>query len=138
MMATQPMLGLLVNWLIRKVAPPLPSFLFILLSFCGVALVVTKGNPAAILHEPQNFGADALILIGALCWVIYTVGASFFPKWSAYKYTTVTTWLGLTSVFTIDFRVPAEWAIASHRLRASYKPSASNVAYSVLRRLALV
>jgi drug/metabolite transporter (DMT)-like permease len=101
-MATQPMLGLLVNWIIRKVAPPLYSFLFILLSFCGVVLVVTKGDLLLYTHEPQSLTSNALILLGALCWVTYTMGATFFPKWSAYKYTTVTTGLGLTSVFTIN------------------------------------
>lgn len=102
MMATQPMLGLLVNWIFRKVAPPLFSFLFILLSFCGVALVISKGHPLAIFNQPQSFSADILIIFGALCWVIYTYGATYFPKWSPYKYTTLTTLLGLTSVFVIN------------------------------------
>lgn len=102
MMATQPMLGLLVNWLLRRVVPPIYSIFFILLSFCGVALVVTKGDPVALLREPQSFVADALILLGALCWVVYTVGGAFFPKWSPYKYTTVTTGLGLLSVYAVN------------------------------------
>jgi len=101
-MATQPMLGLLVNWIIRKIAPPVYSFLFILLSFCGVILVVTKGDLLLYIHEPQSLTPNILILLGALCWVTYTIGATFFPKWSPYKYTTVTTALGLTSVFTIN------------------------------------
>lgn len=102
MMSTMPLLGLLVNWAIRKVAPPLYSFLFILLSFCGVLLVVTKGDVARLLHEPQSYGADALIILGALCWVVYTVGATFYPRWSPFRYTTVTTLLGLASVATVD------------------------------------
>lgn len=101
-MATQPMLGLLVTWMIRKIAPPIYSFLFILLSFCGVILVVTKGDLLLYIHEPQSLTSNILILLGALCWVTYTIGATFFPKWSAYKYTTVTTGLGLTSVFAIN------------------------------------
>jgi drug/metabolite transporter (DMT)-like permease len=101
-MATQPMLGLLVTWMIRKIAPPIYSFLFILLSFCGVILVVTKGDLLLYIHEPQSLTSNILILLGALCWVMYTIGATFFPKWSPYKYTTVTTALGLTSVFTIN------------------------------------
>ena len=101
MMATQPLLGLLVNWAFRKVVPPVYSFLFILLSFCGVTLVITKGHVLNLLNAPQSYGADGLIVLGALCWVFYTVGAAFFPKWSPYKYTTLTTLLGLTSVFAI-------------------------------------
>jgi len=102
MMATQPMLGLLVNALVRKIAPPFLSFVFVLLSFFGVTLVVTKGNILGLINEPQHYAANALIVLGALCWVIYTFSAMFFTKWSALKYTTMTTWLGLTSIITIN------------------------------------
>ncbi|HEU0187004.1 MAG TPA: DMT family transporter, partial [Gallionellaceae bacterium] len=102
MMATMPLLGLLVNWTVRGVRPPLFSFGFISLSFLGVALVITKGNLADVLAAPQNYSANIPLILGALCWVIYTVGASFFPKWSPYRYTAITTLLGLTSIFAIN------------------------------------
>lgn len=102
MMATMPMLGILVNWVIRKVVPPTYSILFILVSFCGVVTVITKGDFASLIQNPQNYDANALIILGALCWVTYTVGASLFPKWSPYKYTAVTTALGMTSVLTLN------------------------------------
>ena len=75
MMATMPMLGILVNWVIRKVVPPMYSILFILASFCGVVTVITNGDFSSLIQNPQNYGANALIILGALCWVIYTVGA---------------------------------------------------------------
>ena len=118
MMATQPMLALLVTWVIRKSAPPLFSFAFILLSFCGVALVVTKGNIHRLIAEPQNYGADSLIVLGALCWVIYTVGASFYPKWSAVKYTAFTTVLGLTSIYAISGALIAADVVAMPTIQA--------------------
>jgi drug/metabolite transporter (DMT)-like permease len=99
MMVTQPMLGFLVNWVVRRAAPPVGVLGFILLSFTGILLVITRGNIAQLVSTPQNFTADGLILAGALCWVIYTVGAAFFPQWSPYRYTTITTGLGLTSAF---------------------------------------
>jgi drug/metabolite transporter (DMT)-like permease len=102
MMATMPMLGILVNWVLRKVAPPAVSMLLIVMSFCGVATVITQGDFASLLRTPSNYGANLLIILGALCWVTYTVGASFFPKWSPYKYTAVTTALGMTSVLTLN------------------------------------
>ena len=102
MMATQPMMGLLLNSIVRKNAPPVVSFLFILMSFAGVSLVVTKGDIAAVLHEPQHYSANALILVGAMCWVIYTFSASHFKTWSALKYTTLTTWLGLTTIVGLN------------------------------------
>ena len=102
MMATMPMLGLLAVWGLRKIRPPLFSFGFILLSFCGVVLVITSGDLYAVVAEPSNYLANVPLISGALCWVLYTVGATYFPKWSPYKYTTLTTLLGLTTVFAVD------------------------------------
>lgn len=101
MMATMPMLALLVIWSLRKMRPPLFSFGFILLSFCGVVLVITSGDLSAVINEPSNYFANVPLILGALCWVFYTVGATYFPKWSPYKYTTLTTLLGLTTVFAV-------------------------------------
>lgn len=103
MMATMPMFGLLLLWGLRKTRPPLFSFGFILLSFCGVALVITSGDLNAVLAEPSNYFANVPLILGALCWVLYTVGASYFPNWSPYRYTTLTTLLGLTTVFAVNF-----------------------------------
>lgn len=102
-MATMPMLGLLVGWIVKGAKPPILTLGFILLSFTGVILVITNGNIGALLFRPQSFAAYAPLLLGALCWVVYTIGASYFPTWSAYRYTTITTMLGLTSIFAIDF-----------------------------------
>lgn len=101
MMATMPMLGLFVVWTLRKIRPPLLSFGFISLSFFGVVMVITKGNFNALISEPSNFAANIPLILGALCWVVYTVGATYFPQWSAYRYTTLTTLLGLTTVFVV-------------------------------------
>jgi drug/metabolite transporter (DMT)-like permease len=100
--ATMPMLGLLVNWALSKAKPSICSFLFILLSFCGVALVVTKGYIAGLVESSPNFRADVLMILGASCWVIYTFGATFYPKWSPLKYTTLTTGLGVVSMLVVD------------------------------------
>lgn len=102
-MATMPMLGLLVGWIVKGAKPPMVTLGFILLSFFGVMLVITNGNIGALLSQPQSFAAYVPLLLGALCWVIYTIGASFFPTWSPYRYTTVTTMLGLSSIFAINF-----------------------------------
>jgi drug/metabolite transporter (DMT)-like permease len=111
-MATQPMLGLVVNSVVRRILPPLYSFLFMALSLCGVALVVTKGDVIGLLNAPQNYSANALIMLGALCWVIYTFSAAFFTKWSAFKYTTMTIWLGLTTIIAINLLLFAKHIVA--------------------------
>ncbi|WP_144114290.1 DMT family transporter [Paraburkholderia sp. BCC1886] len=127
MMATQPMMGLLLHSLVKKRMPPVVSFLFILMSFAGVSLVVTKGDLVRALHEPQHYSANALILVGAFCWVTYTFSASRFRSWSPLKYTTLTTWLGLTTILALNVvlfalhlvPVPSTtqlWAVAPHLL----------------------
>jgi drug/metabolite transporter (DMT)-like permease len=101
MMVTQPMLGFFVNWVVRKSAPPAGALVFIVLSFGGVSLVVTNGHLSRLFDHPQNFGPAGMVVLGCLCWVIYTVGGAFFPKWSPLRYTTLTTALGLTSASAI-------------------------------------
>lgn len=112
MMATMPLLGLLVNWVVRKVAPPKVAFGFIVLSFIGVTLVITKGHYSELITDPQDYGAQLLIILGALCWVIYTYGATFFTAWSPVKYTTITTVLGLGSAVAITAVLLATKAVA--------------------------
>ncbi|MDN7427290.1 hypothetical protein [Burkholderia sp. AU45388] len=64
------MIGLLLDALIRRVAPAPVSILLVLLSFTGVARVITCGDVIAALREPQHYAANALIIVGALCWVV--------------------------------------------------------------------
>ncbi|MZD04732.1 EamA family transporter [Streptomyces sp. SID5785] len=101
MMATMPMMGFLVNWVLRKVVPPKGALAFIGMSFVGVLLVVSDGSLTSLFSHASDLGPDALLLFAALCWVIYTSGASYFPTWSPIKYTAVTTALGLVSATVI-------------------------------------
>ncbi len=119
MMATMPMLGLLVIWGLRRIRPSLMSFVFIVLSFVGVILVVTNGHLHGALNESGGWKANALLLLGALCWVVYTVGAGFFPTWSPYRYTTLTTVLGLTTLFAVDGILMAMGALSLPTLAAT-------------------
>ncbi len=112
MMATMPMLGLLAIWALKKVRPRGSTFAFILLSFSGVVLVITNGNVAAVLHSPVNLTANLLLIAGALCWVLYTIGGSYFPAWSPVRYTTLTTLLGMISVLIIDLLLTATGVIS--------------------------
>lgn len=102
MMATQPMMGLLLSAWLRRSAPPWLSLVFVAVSFSGVSLVITSGDVLAVVDGPQHYAASGLIVIGALCWVIYTFGSARFARWSALKYTTMTTWLGLTTIVTVN------------------------------------
>jgi drug/metabolite transporter (DMT)-like permease len=111
MMATQPMMGLLVNALVRRSAPPLLSLAFVAISFSGVALVITRGDLRAAWDAPQHYAASGLIVLGALCWVVYTFGSAYFTRLSALKYTTLTTWLGLTTIVGVNVLLVAIHAV---------------------------
>ncbi len=102
MAATQPMLGLLIHAIIRRVLPPRYTVLFVLLSFCGVALVITRGDIGGLLKQPGDYSAYVLIVLGMLSWIVYTFGAAKFTRWSILKYTTMTMWLGLTTIAVIN------------------------------------
>ncbi len=71
------------------------------LGILGVVLVVTRGNPAALLAGQAGHG-EALVFIGATCWVFYTLGAAEFPGWSGLRYTTLTISLGVLSVLAAE------------------------------------
>ena len=118
MMATQPMMGLLLNAVVRRSLPPLPSFLFVAVSFTGVALVITRGDLRAALLAPQHYAASGLIVLGAFCWVVYTFGSTYFTRWSALKYTTITTWMGLITIVTVNVLLIATHTIAAPPLAA--------------------
>lgn len=90
------------------------------LALCGVGLVVSDGDLAAMLAS-RSAGGDAMILGGVLCWVIYTLGARSFPGWSLLRYSTVTMGLGMFGVLLVSLaalaagltRVPAAADLAT-------------------------
>ncbi|WP_102349236.1 DMT family transporter [Bacillus sp. Marseille-P3661] len=100
-MAVQPLLGIIVNWVTKKAAPKFVTVLFMLTGLIGVVMVISKGDLRVFVSEEGNIFANLLILIGALCWVIYTSGGSSFPTWSPLRYTTVTTIYGVVSISII-------------------------------------
>lgn len=96
-MAVQPLLGVIVNWITKKGAPKPLTVLFMLTGLIGVVMVISKGDLSVFVSEEGNILAYPMILIGALCFVIYTMGGNSFPEWSPLRYTTVTTIFGSVS-----------------------------------------
>src|SRR5206468_8531009 len=105
MMATQPLIAAGVAWLLRGVRPARATLTFLGVALVGVLLVVTKGRLTGLFDGGTAFG-DLLMFLGAISWVIYTLGAADFPSWSPLRYTTLTCVLsvpaivGLTAVAT--------------------------------------
>lgn len=97
-MALMPLMTALVNWGMRGTRPAPHTLVAIAIALTGVVLVVSNGHLSALSASGQ-VGGDLLLLLGALCWVFYTLGAARFTHWSPLRYTTLTCLLGVLSIF---------------------------------------
>jgi len=98
--ATMPLLTILVLWVRRGAKPSRATLAFMLVALIGVGLVVTRGSLALVRSGEVGVG-DLEVLLGVLCWVIYTVGVSSFPGWSPLRYTTLTALSGAVTIAAI-------------------------------------
>lgn len=119
-LSLQPALTALWQWMVHGRRPPAFTLACIALCVAGLMLVVTKGDPAAMLHSGTWFG-DLLLLGAALCWMGYTAGVARFAHWSPLRYTTLSALpaaLALVAVIVIAWlagatRPPSVAAIAA-------------------------
>lgn len=85
----QPSMTAVADWLVRGRRPAGFTIGCIATAFLGVVLVVTTGDPRLAFAAGELAG-DAMVLAGALCWVVYTMGTERFGGWSALKLTVLT------------------------------------------------
>jgi drug/metabolite transporter (DMT)-like permease len=77
--------------------------------FVGVGAVISRGDVGDLVHGGVG-GGEALVLAGALCWVLYTLGAADFPGWSPLRFTALSAALGsLTIVAITEVATLAGW-----------------------------
>lgn len=100
-MAVQPLLGVIVNFITTRAVPKLLTILFMLTGLAGVVMVISKGDVSTFVEKDANISAYLFILLGALCFVIYTIGGSSFSKWSPLRYSTLTSLYGTISIIII-------------------------------------
>ena len=117
-MATQPLIAAAVAWLLRGVRPARATLAFLGIALLGVLLVVTKGRVTGLFVGATALG-DLMLFLGAVSWVIYTLGAADFPSWSPLRYTTLTCLLSLPAILGLT-------ALATATGHAS-SPSAGDV-----------
>ncbi len=89
LMAMQTPLTALALWLVRGQRPAVFTLACVAVAIAGVALVVTKGDPSRVFEGGSLLG-DALVLLGAICWVTYTLAGGRFTGWSPLRMTTLT------------------------------------------------
>lgn len=116
----QPMIAALVLWLLRGLRPAPITVACILAAFTGVLMVVTKGS-LLLVETPRALLGDAIVLVGAVCWVAYTMGLGRLSGWSVWRVTVLTMLPGaiMTSLITASLvafgvlSVPGPAAVAS-------------------------
>jgi drug/metabolite transporter (DMT)-like permease len=89
LVSLQPSMTAIADWWLRGRRPAKFTLACIACAFAGVVLVVTKGDPMLRLGARELLG-DALVLVGAACWVVYTMGTERLRGWSALKLTLLT------------------------------------------------
>lgn len=98
-MALMPLLTAIMIWILKRQKPRKVTFISIIIAFTGVFLVITKGSLSSIYDG--NLFAGLIILLGAFCWVTYTIGASYVNNYSSLKYTAISCFLGAISILFI-------------------------------------
>lgn len=95
--ALGPLLTALVLWQRTGLRPARSTFLFLGVALLGVALVVSAGDPASIVHGAIGWG-EALVLAGVFSFVLYSLGAAEFRDMSPLRYTALTAALGWVTI----------------------------------------
>lgn len=86
--ATQPLLTVLVQRVIGGEKPGIGSLLCVFVAFAGVVTVVTRWNTTLDISSVE-IAANVMVLLGALCFVIYTIYCVRFQHWTSLRLTTL-------------------------------------------------
>jgi drug/metabolite transporter (DMT)-like permease len=107
--ATSPLMTLLIDAALARRAPRPVTLGFVLVALAGVLLVIGHGDPAAVLHGGVN-GGDLLVLAGTVTFVVYTFGARRFGSYTSLRYTALSATGGTVTVLAVTaFAAAAGW-----------------------------
>ncbi|HVL59297.1 MAG TPA: DMT family transporter, partial [Burkholderiaceae bacterium] len=87
--ATQPAMTALAEWLGRGRRPALFTIVCIVVAFFGVVTVVTRWS-VSLAPQGLELAGDLMVLAGAACWVAYTMSVERFRGWSTLRFTALT------------------------------------------------
>jgi len=99
-MALQTPIAAFVHWALKGTRPANFTLGCVTFAILGVFMVITKGDLAQTFTGDTFFG-DLLIFLGALCWIVYTIGAVSFPGWSALRFTALTCLPGTAGILIL-------------------------------------
>lgn len=98
--ATAPLVTVLVRWGRDGIRPPRVVTALIVVALVGVSTVLGKGDPTVLVTGGFNIG-DALVLGGVISFVFYTLGASDYSHMSPLRYTALTAPAGLLTILGV-------------------------------------
>jgi drug/metabolite transporter (DMT)-like permease len=98
--ATTPLVTLLFRWARDGERPTRIQLACVAAAFLGVALVITEGDPSAVVDGGFGLG-HLMVLVAVVSWVRYTLGAAELPDWSPLRFTALTAALGTLSILAI-------------------------------------
>ena len=99
-MALQTPMTAFAHWALKGIRPANFTLGCVAAAILGVFMVITKGDLVHTFAAGALLG-DALIFMGAMSWVVYTVGAVSFPGWSALRFTTLTALPGTAGILVV-------------------------------------
>ena len=125
--ALQPSMTALADWVVHGRRPANFTLGCMAIAFIGVVMVVMRGNPLRPPDDGELIG-DFVVILGAVCWIVYTMSAESIKGWSALRFTTLTIIPGtlgniaLTAVLVAagQLNVPSSAALFSVSWELSY------------------
>jgi drug/metabolite transporter (DMT)-like permease len=100
-MALQTPMTAIAVWLTQGRRPQPFTIGCVAVAIAGVVLVVTKGSLTGVFAGGSLLG-DALVFLGALSWVIYTMAGWHFSGWSPLRMTVLTAIPGALGLVAIN------------------------------------
>ncbi len=123
--ATQPIMAVLLQRLAGGDLPGWRTTSCVLLAFLGVVTVVTEWN-SDLFQSPAELAGAVMVLAGSLCWVLYTFACGRYKHWSNLRLTTWSMMSGalantmvvviLLSIGLIAHPSPEDWYQARYEL----------------------
>ena len=97
----QPLMMALTQWLVRGVRPARVTLICVVAAFCGCVVVVSKGDFSKLTLS-GSLGGDLLVLVAAICWLVYTLAAARFSDWSPLRFTALSCGAGTVSILLLS------------------------------------
>ena len=123
----QPTVTAAALWLLGKQRPNFFTLICVAVALIGVILVVTKGS-LSIGGSRRELLGDLIVFAGAVAWVVYSLGATKFARFSTWRLTVLTMFPGAVATVFITALMIQFGGVTPPQL-ADYQQVAVEIAY---------